>query len=79
MITQLSENMKAARRVLKLTQDRAANKIGVARHCLASYEEGRCQPSIPTLVRIMEAYQIPFSDLKEFIHTPDYFVDCKIT
>lgn len=73
----LTQNLKEARKTLKLTQDKAANKIGIPRHRLGSYEEGRCEPPNRVLIDILEAYNIPLSHIKEFIHNPAYFVDCK--
>lgn len=46
-----------------LTQEEFANKIGVKRHSLGSYEEGRASPSIETIKKIATLYNISIDDL----------------
>ncbi len=61
----LSEKLKAQRKKLGLTQDAAAQSIGINRPRLGSYEEGRAEPNLTTLARICEVYGI--DDIKSFI------------
>src|SRR6266851_2953272 len=50
---------RAARRARSLTQQDAAESIGVSAEFYGRIERGRTLPSVPTLVRIAEALDIP--------------------
>ncbi|SRR6266568_4372575 len=50
---------RAARRARSLTQQDAAERIGVSAEFYGRIERGRTLPSVPTLVRIAEALDVP--------------------
>ena len=50
---------RAARRARSLTQQDAAESIGVSAEFYGRIERGRTLPSVPTLVRIAEALDVP--------------------
>jgi len=47
--------LRLARVKAGLTQSALAEKAGVAQTLISAYENGRRQPTIPTLVRLLEA------------------------
>lgn len=51
----LGQNIKHLRKVRDLTQDQLADKIGVNRAMIGSYEEGRAIPKLPAL-RVLSHY-----------------------
>lgn len=53
-----SKNIKAIRMQAGITQERAADLIGVSRSAYGAYEEGRAFPSAETLIRITKAWHI---------------------
>ncbi|MCG8416962.1 MAG: helix-turn-helix domain-containing protein [Proteobacteria bacterium] len=59
MDKELSESIgtaaRAARKALKLTQEDAAERIGVSAEFYARIERGHALPSVPTLARICSA------------------------
>lgn len=42
----------------RMTQAQAADRIGVARATLASWESGRCMPRVPDLVVVADCYGV---------------------
>ena len=54
---------KEAREKAGLTQDEAAERIGVSRVSIWLWETGRGSPLIENLGRMSEAYGVPISDL----------------
>ena len=65
-------NLKKERNNRGLTQQEAADKIGISKHSLAAYEDGRASPPINKFALIMQAYQI--TDVWGFIHLEKYGV-----
>ena len=61
------ENLKKLRVVKKLTQEDVAQKIGLTRQAISSYESGRTQPGIELLMRFSEIYEV---DLEEILYGP---------
>lgn len=53
-----SDNMKAFRAAKKLTQEKAAELLGVKRARLGAWEEGRCFPSLGRVAIIARVYGI---------------------
>jgi ribosome-binding protein aMBF1 (putative translation factor) len=49
------------------TQHVAADKLGIKRSCLASYEDGRAFPRLTILKLIVDGYEIKTADLYQFI------------
>ena len=58
-------NLKYLRKSKGLTQGDLANKIGVNRPKIGSYEEGRAEPKFETLQNISHFFQISIDDLLE--------------
>ena len=54
---------KEAREKAGLTQEEAAEKIGVSRASIWLWETGRCSPLIASLSKMSEAYGVPISEL----------------
>lgn len=53
----ISDNLKDLRIAAKMTQEEAANKLGLTRQALSSYETGRTQPGIDMLKTIACVYE----------------------
>lgn len=54
----ISKNLKELRKNNHLTQEEVAQKIGVTRQAISSYESGRTQPGIDLLMRFAEIYGV---------------------
>ncbi len=52
----ISNNLRQLRLNSGLTQEQVAEKIGVTRQALSSYESGRTRPDIDMLLRLSEVY-----------------------
>lgn len=52
----IANNLRQLRLNVGMTQDQVAEKIGVTRQALSSYESGRTCPDIDMLVRLSEVY-----------------------
>jgi transcriptional regulator with XRE-family HTH domain len=63
MENQLGPNIKFLRKKLGLTQDQLAEKIGVNRPAIGSYEEGRASPKIQALQDLSIFFNIPIDQL----------------
>lgn len=62
----MSENLKKARKAISgLSQDQAAELLGVKRPTLGAWEEGRCRPPLAKFPKIIEVYGI--TDLSGFV------------
>jgi len=55
----VSENIKYLRKLNGLTQEDLAEKVGIKRPSIGSYEEGRAKPKISTLAKISKSFNIP--------------------
>ena len=54
-------SLEAARVNAKLTQEEARKAIGISKVTLIKYEKGITAPTIPTLKRMCEIYNVPLS------------------
>lgn len=52
----LQENIRQLRLERGMTQEQVAEKIGMTRQALSSYESGRTRPDIDTLIKLSEIY-----------------------
>ena len=52
----VGENLRALRQGKALTQEQAAEALGVTRQTVSSYESGRTQPDIQMLLRLCQLY-----------------------
>src|SRR5258708_5723369 len=60
--------LRLARVKAQLTQDQLAQRAGVAQSLVSAYENGRRQPTMPTLMRLLEAAGF---DLRMRLEEPD--------
>ena len=60
--------IRLARAKAGLTQDEMASRAGVAQSLISAYENGRRQPTLPTLLRLLEATGF---DLRMRLELPD--------
>lgn len=59
----LAFNIKYLRKTKQFTQDGLADKIGVKRAMIGSYEEGRAVPKIPVLRELSHYFNVSIDDL----------------
>ena len=64
-MSNIHKNLKQLRLSKNLTQENVAEKIGVTRQAISSYESGRTQPSVDLLMRFAEIYD---TDLEEILY-----------
>lgn len=65
MQIKINERLKEVRAKKRLTQASVADTIGISRTSYQSYEEGRAQPSIETLIALSSLYC--FSSINELL------------
>lgn len=63
--TLLHSNIKSLRRKLNLSQEELANKLGLNRGNIASYENGTAEPKICNLLKISHLFGISIIDLTQ--------------
>lgn len=61
----IHENLRNLRLAANMTQEQAAEQIGITRQGLSSYETGRTLPDVETLTRLAELYD---TDLESLIY-----------
>lgn len=59
----LSDNIRAARKALKMSQDELADAIGANRVTISRYETGSYLPSVPALEKLAKALNMTPSQL----------------
>ena len=59
----LSENLLALRRLSRLTQEQAAERVGVSRQALAKWETGETLPDVERSRLLAELYGVSLDDL----------------
>ena len=69
-MSELKISLRAARVNAGLTQEQAADKIGIARQTLVNYETGKTFPDIKTLRRIADVYGIDKDRISFFTDEP---------
>lgn len=62
-MTKISENMKAARNKLGITQEELAEKLSVTRQAVSNWENGKTEPDIETLTKIAQIFDISIDEL----------------
>lgn len=65
---QIKISLEAARVNAKLTQEQAANKLGVSKNTVINWEKGRVTPRISEMDRLSKLYKIPI----DYIFLPYY-------
>ena len=70
----LHSNIRCLRKQRNLSQEELANKVGLNRGNIASYEKGTAEPKICNLLRLAHFFQISIIDLtKEDLSTPEVY------
>ena len=59
----ISQNLKDLRRLSGLTQEQVAQRVGLTRQAISSYESGRTQPDITMLEKLAEVYGAELTDV----------------
>ena len=62
-MTDIHKNIKQLRLLRNLTQEDVAQKIGLTRQAISSYESGRTQPSVDLLMKFAEIYEVTLDDI----------------
>lgn len=62
-MSNFSNNLKILRKELELTQTQLADKLGLNRATLASYEEGRAEPKFESLQKIASFFKVSLDDI----------------
>ena len=62
----LSENLLYLRKQKKLTQEQAAEKIGITRQALASYENGQTVPDVEKCLALARLYDVSLDALVSY-------------
>lgn len=63
MKKRLSKNLKELRTAYKLTQTEAGKCVGVSQKAWASYEEGRAEPKLKTMLAIAQKFGLKVDDI----------------
>lgn len=63
MLDNIKVTLKTARELKKLSQEEAAEQIGVSVDTLSNYERGKTFPDVKTLKRIEEVYGVSYNQL----------------
>lgn len=58
-----SDNLRELRLQHKLTQAKLAQTLHLSRTAISNYEQGKMQPSIETLIKISEIFNISIDNL----------------
>ncbi|MDE7261724.1 MAG: helix-turn-helix domain-containing protein [Oscillospiraceae bacterium] len=66
----LAKNLSALRRATGLTQERAAEAVGVTRQALAKWESGETTPDVIHSDRLAELYGVSLDDLLHYDQKP---------
>ncbi|MBX7242130.1 MAG: helix-turn-helix domain-containing protein [Bacteroidia bacterium] len=57
--TFISSNLRFLRKEKNMTQEELAQELNIGRHSVGSYEEGRAEPKIDTMMAICRLFEIP--------------------
>ncbi len=61
----IGSNLKFLRKIHNLTQEELAQKLDIGRHSVGSYEEGRAEPKIDTMMAICKLFKVPVAAFVE--------------
>ena len=62
-MSDIAKNLKQLRLSKNYTQEDVADKIGLTRQAISSYESGRTQPGIDLLMRFAEIYEVELDEI----------------
>ena len=65
----IGEKIKAARLNAGLTQEKAADELGVTRQTISNWENGRSYPDIVSVVKMSDLYSVSLDRLLKEIQT----------
>ncbi|WP_159950883.1 XRE family transcriptional regulator [Polaribacter septentrionalilitoris] len=70
----ISKNIRHLRKLRRLTQEQLADKLGIHRSRIGSYEEARSEPSIETLIGFSNYFNLPVDILirKDLTYSDEY-------
>ena len=69
----LAKNLSALRRTMELSQEKAAEAVGVTRQALAKWESGETTPDVLHCDRLAELYGVSLDDLLHYEQKPSGF------
>lgn len=69
----LAKNLSALRRAMELSQEKAAEAVGVTRQALAKWESGETTPDVLHCDRLAELYGVSLDDLLHYEQKPSGF------
>lgn len=64
-VNYLHKNIRFLRKELKISQEELANRIGLNRGNIASYENGSAEPKICNLLKLAHIFKVTISDLTQ--------------
>lgn len=59
----INQNMRDLRQISGMTQAEVADRVGLTRQAISSYESGRTQPDLDMLVKLADLYQVEATDI----------------
>lgn len=62
-LSSLASNIRHLRKQLSISQEELANRLGLNRGNIASYEKGTAEPKICNLLNLAHFYKVPVNDL----------------
>lgn len=62
-MSKISETLRQLRQERGMTQEEAAEQIGLTRQAVSSYESGRTQPGLDILERLAQVYEVELTDI----------------
>ena len=72
---EIGQKLRLARKQAELTQEQAAERLGVSRQTVSNWETGKSYPDIQSVVRMSDLYSISLDLLlKEATQTPNRYV-----
>lgn len=69
-MSRISLRLRNIRRAKNLSQEELARQLGVSRQAIIALEQGTSLPSLPVVMALLRALDIPFTDLFESSWTP---------
>ena len=73
----VSEKLRELRKKSGMTQEQVAQKIGLTRQAISSYESGRTEPGLDILKELSRVYDVEISELLSDKEQLDRTVECK--
>ena len=61
-MNKFSEHLKALRKTTGMTQKTVAKHLGVVESCYANWEQGRTEPNIESIRKLVMLFEISYDD-----------------